>query len=175
MSQSHDNSPDTSVDSEDDFRPCNCQRTCLRSLQLTVGLYEHPAKDGTTEAAKTMVNTLNALIRTLNYPRPTVYIHSYRQWNFLPYSLFVRPEELLELKVSVQRLCCARWRSSKPPTLLRVWFLKQFKLASMSKRTLFSSTEQLRDPDLHIIRIRTCLYQIDWKGFRMPYKHFQAI
>ena len=79
MSQSHDNSPDTSVDSEDDFRPCNCQRTCLRSLQLTVGLYEHPAKDGTTEAAKTMVNTLNALIRTLNYPRPTVYIHSYRQ------------------------------------------------------------------------------------------------
>jgi len=40
----HDDPADTSVDSEDDFRP--------------VGLYEHPAKDGTTEAAKTMVNTL---------------------------------------------------------------------------------------------------------------------
>ena len=26
---------------------------------LTVGFYQHPAKDGTTESAKTMVNTLN--------------------------------------------------------------------------------------------------------------------
>ena len=32
----------------------------MLSMQLTMGLYEHSAKDGTTEAAKTMVNTLNA-------------------------------------------------------------------------------------------------------------------
>ena len=86
----HDDPADTSVDSEDDFRPCNWNESeswqlhrhihwfwrwfvslqlpadewvyalcSLLSLQLTVGLYEHSAKDGTTEAAKTMVNTLN--------------------------------------------------------------------------------------------------------------------
>ena len=43
------------------------------------------------------------------------------------------------------------------------------------KTDTFSWTEQLWDPDLHMIRIRTCLHEIDWKGFRLPYKHFQAI
>ena len=59
--EDHDDPADTSVDSEDDFRPCNRRGSCsMLSMQLTMGLYEHSAKDGTTEAAKTMVNTLNA-------------------------------------------------------------------------------------------------------------------
>ena len=91
MSQSHDNSPDTSVDSEDDFRPCDCQRTFLRSLQLTVGLYEHPAKDGTTEAAKTMVNTLN--IEYIDLLGPPINCH------LLLFTFWGIPEELLVLKV----------------------------------------------------------------------------
>ena len=68
----HDNSTHASVDSENDFRPWNTQKNLkiwsygfkfLESVSmphLTMGLYEHSAKDGTTEAAKTMVNTLNA-------------------------------------------------------------------------------------------------------------------
>ena len=60
--EDHDDSTHASVDSEDDFRPWNPQRNESASVfmaQLTMGLYEHSAKDGTTEAAKTMVNTLN--------------------------------------------------------------------------------------------------------------------
>ena len=59
--EDHDDSTHASVDSEDDFRPWNPQRSesaSVSMVQLTMGLYEHSAKDGTTEAAKTMVNTL---------------------------------------------------------------------------------------------------------------------
>ena len=59
--EDHDDSTHASVDSENDFRPWNPPRNesaSVSMLQLTMGLYEHSAKDGTTEATKTMVNTL---------------------------------------------------------------------------------------------------------------------
>ena len=58
-----DNSTNSSVDSENDFRPWKSIKMSLipgggTFFYLTVGFDEHPAKDGTTEATKTMVNTL---------------------------------------------------------------------------------------------------------------------